>query len=148
MVRSIDELERVEGTPDSVVFYVNFSPRFVTSNDLFQQSPLPDMEFTAVELESEGLNCRFLVEDPDAHYSERVRYGVRLQTPREREFLTHHKMTMRNRTAYDVTVRKDTTWVAGDYTLYVLAEDNMQSGGSTRGSRSRERSVSFRVFGR
>ncbi|MBD3160504.1 MAG: hypothetical protein GF346_00160 [Candidatus Eisenbacteria bacterium] len=145
MVRATDRLGRTEGTPDSVVFYVNFAPRFITSTESFQQTPLPGDTYSRSELEAEGLTTRFLVENKDAFYSERVRYGVRLDTPFGRDVRAHHRRSLPDGFVYESTVRADTSWTPGSYVLHVVAEDNRQQGGQSRGIRSATRSVPFTV---
>lgn len=146
MVRAVDRLDRVEGTPDSVVVYVNFEPRFVAEDGTFQQDPMPGDVFTVSQLESEGLACSLKVIDPDALSYEQHRYGLRLQRVGQGpEASYHHRITLWPYQYYVPILRADTAWAPGDYLLHARAEDNKQSGGQLRGSRRRVRLVPFTV---
>jgi len=147
MVRAVDRLERVESTPDSVTFYVNFSPRFVTQEGSFHQDPMPMDTFSASHLTSAGLACSLLATDPDANRNAQIRYSLNLQPVGQGlEPSNHHRNTLSIGWVYTPVLRADTLWAPGDYILHVRAEDNKQIGGEQRGTRSRVRSVRFTVL--
>jgi hypothetical protein len=152
MVRSVDQLERVEGTPDSVVFYVNFAPRFLTRRDsTFVQFPMPGDVFQLADLLANDLTVNFLVENIDAAVGELIRYGVRFESDFDREPRPQAETLQAVPTGipYTVVVRPVTGWRVGEYSLIVLAEDNRMSGGeSSRGIRATERAVPIRVVAR
>ncbi len=148
MVRSEDRLLRLEGTPDSLRFSVNLKPRFVLENEAipFSQTPRPGDVFTLSQLAG-GMTCRFLVQDPDGDAGQRVRYGIRWETPDERELLFGQEQILAPDIVYEVlNASPRGGFVVGDYVLTVRAEDNAQAGGDARGSRSNERVVRFRVI--
>ena len=147
MVHSVDRLGRVEGTPDSVVFHVNFTPRFITElGPNRQQDPMPNDVFTVSQLRSAGLICSLKVSNPDGSRQEKISYGLRLQFQGQGpEPYYHHRETLKDYKYYTPIVQADTAWTPGNYLLHVRAEDNKQDGGGLRGSRSRVRSVPFTV---
>jgi hypothetical protein len=153
MVRSTDRLERVEGTPDSVLYYVNFAPRFITRLDSlgFEQHPMPGDVFTMTDLVTNNLACRFWVNNPDAATGEQIRYGVRFESDFDRELRSQvdSQQTLPSTIVYQYAARPISGWRPGAFKLIVLAEDNRQSGGeSARGIRFTERVVPFTVVER
>lgn len=153
MVRSVDRLDRVEGTPDSVLLYVNFAPRFVTRRDdlNFVQHPLPGDVFTMADVTQNGLTCNFLVGNQDATTGEQIRYGARFESDFDRELRSQAatQQTLPMNIVYQVIASPVAGWRPGAYRLIILAEDNRQSGGeSARGIRSKERIVPFTVVDR
>jgi hypothetical protein len=148
MVRSEDRLLRLEGTPDSLRFSVNLKPRFVLENpDLgFSQTPRPGDTFRQSQL-TNGMVCRFLVVDPDGDQGQRIRYGLRWETPDERELLFSRQLDLAPDTVYEILdAAPRNGFSVGTYILTVQASDNSQAGGEVRGSRSKERAVSFQVI--
>ncbi len=148
MVRSEDGLLRLEGTPDSLRFSVNLKPRFVLQDETipFTQTPVPGDVYTLSQL-ANGMTCRFLVVDPDGDPGERIRYGIRWETPQERELLFGSQQDLAPGFIYSVPgALPRGGFMIGDYVLTVRAEDNAQAAGEARGSRGNERAVRFRVI--
>lgn len=148
MVRSEDRLLRLEGTPDSLRFSVNLKPRFVLSDETipFSQSPRPGDVFHLSDLAG-GMAVTFLVNDPDGDSGQRIRYGIRWETPVERELLFGSQKDLAPGVVYlEPAALPRGGFVVGDYILTVRAEDNAQAGGDARGSRANERAVRFRVI--
>ncbi|MBM3286022.1 MAG: hypothetical protein FJY88_01515 [Candidatus Eisenbacteria bacterium] len=149
MVRAVDRLDRLEGTPDSLRFSVNLKPVFVLERDGFSQTPRNGDVFRLSDL-AQGLACRFLVENPDGDPAEKIGYGIRFETPLEREASNSFEQVLNPDVAYDITNAKprggQREFIVGDYKLFVEAKDNAQAGGDTRGGRANRREVRFRVI--
>lgn len=149
--RSVDQLERVEGTPDHLKFSVNYAPRFVTSDPgltpPFQQTPMPGDRFTTGQL-ANGLNVAFLVTNPDGLETEEIEYCILLDnlTTNDQETIPHDCAKLRARVPYTVaSVKPRNGFTPGRYVLTISATDNAQSGGDARGRRTAYRRVEFRV---
>lgn len=147
MVRSEDRLLRLEGTPDSMRFSVNLKPRFILQDDQipFLQTPMPGVTYRLSEL-TNGLTCRFLVSDPDGDPGQLIRYGIRWETPLEKELLFGRLIEKNTNIPYELLdAMPRSGFVVGSYVLTVRAEDNAQTGGEARGSRANERAIRFQV---
>ncbi|MDM7914092.1 MAG: hypothetical protein ACE15D_01695 [Candidatus Eisenbacteria bacterium] len=146
MARGVDKLDRVESTPDTLLFFVNLQPLFVSQADStatgpFQQTPMPGDSFRLEDVAG-GLPIRFLATDRDARTGEQMRYGYRF----DGEFLYRDFQTLNQLVPYEtLATPPGGSFQPGTYKIWVRAEDNSQQGGSSRGTRSRERSVVFRV---
>jgi len=93
-----------------------------------------------------GLVCRFLVSDPDGDLSQQIRYGIRWETPNEKELLFTRQLTRGTNVVYELLdALPRNGFVVGSYILTVQAEDNAQTGGDARGSRANERVIRFQV---
>lgn len=146
MVRSIDQLDRVEGTPDTLLFYVNFPPRFITQTEdgSFTQSPLPGDTFRLSELAT-GLPCKFMIDNPDEGISERVRWGYRFEGV-ENEFGFRYSEAVPGAVPYEFrALPLSGRFRLGANVIRIRVEDNRHSGGADRGTRSAERPVHFQV---
>lgn len=84
MCRSMDAHGRWDGTPDTIVFHVNLTPRFVGEWDFYgtpwEQSPVAgasyDLSDTAVFPDTASMRIRFAAYDPDVE-SRRVEFTHR-----------------------------------------------------------------------
>jgi len=149
MVRSIDGLDRVETTPDSMRFYVNLAPRFRTRADAFAftQTPMPGDTFRLGSL-AQGLPCKFWARNPDSLPNvEKIRYSYRF----DGLGILYKTVCVRcdNLSPLEFIAKPpapDTLFHLGSYKLRVRAEDNYQDGGDeNRGRRAGERVVRFLV---
>ncbi len=146
MVRSIDRLDRVEGTPDTLLFFVNFAPRFVTRSEdgLFVQTPLPGDMIPLSGL-ADSLVCRFMVDNPDEGIVEKIRWGYRFEGS-ENEFGFRYYSPVSGSVPYQFRAMPlSGRFRVGSYVIRIRVEDNRQVGGDDRGSRSAERVVHFQV---
>jgi hypothetical protein len=144
MARATDQLDRVEGTPDTVRFYVNISPRFVTRvEDVgFVQSPLPGQSFRLSEV-GDSLLFRFWIENPDAAFSEKVMISYRFDSENE-AFYRGAKLRFSGRAdSMMIAPEGGRVFSAKPYVLRVKVEDNAQTGGSDRGARVINRIIPF-----
>jgi hypothetical protein len=146
MARSTDGLERVEGTPDTIRFYINFTPRFFTRVDStgFQQFPMPDDRIRLSEI-GDTLKVRFYLYDPDQGFSEKIKVSYRFDSENE-AFFRGGKLRLSGRVSSIGVVPEGGHFVAKRYVLRLSAEDNGQQGGSDRGvARSKIRIIPFTV---
>jgi hypothetical protein len=145
MARSTDFLDRVEGTPDSLRFYINFSPRFVTTVDTtFVQFPRPGERIPLSSLADGKLHARFYIVDPDASANEKMRVRYRFDSENE-AFYRGDFLKPAGEPAEIEIVLETGAFQARSYLLRMRVEDNGQQGGSDRGQRTTFRVIPFTV---
>jgi hypothetical protein len=152
MVRSQDRLLRYESSPDSLIFSVNLSPRFIThggdSIPGFDQVPLPGAVYDTTSL-ANGLSCTFCADDRDVGIGGQVKFGY-IITEDNYVVVTYVNNNLGVVPETPVTFRavryQNRKFSPGNYHLQVIVEDNAQPGGSdARGVRTSMRTVPFTV---
>lgn len=134
MARSIDMLGRADGTPDTIVFYVNYSPRFITQveDPPFQQFPMPGDQLTLSQI-GDTLRVHLWLNDVDQSTSEKIKVSYRFDSENE-AFYRGAKLRKSGRASTIGVVPEGGYFSAKEYVLRIRAEDNGQAGGGDRGT--------------
>ncbi len=155
MVRSQDKLLRYESSPDSLIFHVNLSPRFIAhggdSIPGFDQSPLPGAVFDSAAV-ANGLPCKFAADDRDAGAGGQVKFSYIVI---EDNYVVptypggqgiNNPAFPENPCSFLALRYQNKPFSPGTYHLQVYVEDNAQAGGAdARGVRLTTRTIPFTV---
>lgn len=159
MARSEDQLDRFESTPDSLIFYVNQVPRFITQSDPsnpvywpdhhtpFRQFPMPN-ETISIAADSlvqlGGIRVKLCATDPDSGAGDQLKYGYHYAENAIDDYSQH--ASVRPVRPVTFVARRPQGFHPGVDSLSLIVVDNAQPGGqASRGQRTKSRMVRFIV---